>query len=145
MNDKNDNPRQRPYHTRVRGLLLDFLAQNAHSTVTAAEVLAYFQSQNQPVNRATVYRNLDRLVEERAVIKYVSDDGKKASYLYCGPHENCQEHLHLQCSACGRVIHLDCGLADQLTAHLRDSHGFDLKCGSSILYGLCEDCRKNKR
>jgi len=134
---------EKGYNTKIRRLMEEYL-QSAPGTVTAAEVLQHFESLGEPVSRTTVYRNLDRLVEERSVIKYVSDDGKKASYLYRTPHVNCEDHLHLQCTACGKVIHLDCHFMAELMEHIRAGHGFALRCDSSILYGLCEDCQKQQ-
>lgn len=135
---------EKGYNTKIRRILEDYLQSNAHSTVTAGEVLRHFEALGEPVSRTTVYRNLDRMVEERSVIKYVSDDGKKASYLYRESHINCEDHLHLQCSLCGKVIHLDCHFMAELMEHIRASHGFALKCDSSILYGLCADCKKQQ-
>jgi len=131
------------YNTRVRQLLLRFISADPGRAVTAKDVLAALERAGEPVSKSTVYRCLDRLAAERRVLKYVTDDGKRASYI-CAGDDRCAEHLHLQCSACGKVIHLDCDFMDDIIGHIADKHGFDLRCDSSILYGLCLDCAKKR-
>lgn len=132
---------QEGYNTRVRQHILRMLGADPGCAVTAGDVLKALADAGEPVSKTTVYRCLDRLAAERRVLKYVADDGKRASYI-CADEGRCAEHLHLQCSSCGKVIHLDCDFMDDIIGHISDKHGFDLRCDSSILYGRCADCVK---
>lgn len=137
--------RSKGYKTKLYKIILDYFSNNFEKALTAADVYAYVQSQNEEINRATVYRNLDRLVTEGKILKYVTDDGKKSSYISRDDKNNCVEHFHLQCSECGKVIHLECGYMDEIIKHISEEHGFDLRCNSSILYGKCRECSEKER
>ena len=50
------------------------------------------------------------------------------------------EHLHLKCTRCGRLFHLDCDFMDELRQHLLEEHGFLLQCSGDLLHGLCQEC-----
>ncbi|MBS7402542.1 MAG: Fur family transcriptional regulator [Oscillospiraceae bacterium] len=132
--------RSEGYSTKLYNSILDFLSKNRERAVTAANVYEHLQAAGDRANKTTVYRNMDRLVSEGKVLKYVTDDGRMASYIYKSHDDDCGEHLHLQCSGCGRVIHLDCGYMDEIIRHISSEHGFDLRCSSSILYGKCREC-----
>lgn len=129
------------YNTRLYNIIIDMFSRNSSRALTAADVYKYLGAEGETVNRTSVYRNLDKLVGEGVLMKYVTDDGRRASYVYKGDHGSCVEHFHLQCTQCGRVIHLDCGSVEDFIRHVSADHGFDLSCGSSILYGKCRDCR----
>ena len=95
------------------------------------------------VGLTTIYRNLDTLVEEGAVRKFVVDKNSAAVYEYLDdPHT---EEFHVKCRACGTLFHLRCSeierMAAALSGHLLEDHGVELDFQSSVIQGLCKDCR----
>ena len=40
------------------------------------------------------------------------------------------------------MIHLECGFMKDILAHLEEHHGFALECSSSVLYGMCRECKE---
>ena len=128
------------YTTPARTHILDVLQAASDRTVTAAELLAALRAQGTPVNKTTVYRNLDKLVAEGAVLRYTDESGERAGYQFVGGEGGCHGHLHLKCTGCGRVYHLDCGFMDEIHRHIHAHHGFSLKCESSVLFGVCKNC-----
>lgn len=132
------------YTTKLYSMILEFFTNNHEKALTAGDVFSYVHSQNEKINRATVYRNLDKLISEGKILKYVTDDGKMASYILRDETHKCGEHFHLQCSECGKVIHLDCGYVDDFIKHISEEHGFDLRCSSSIIFGKCRECSKKE-
>ena len=97
------------------------------------------------VNSSTIYRFLNKLSTSGEVMKYVARKGEMSSFQYIGGgvEHNCKEHLHLHCVKCGRIIHLDCGFMNEIKGHIMEHHGFELQCESSVLYGVCSECRKD--
>ena len=73
-------------------------------------------------------------------MKYVAENGTRAVYQYVGERRHCEDHLHLQCTKCGCIIHLDCRFMDEIAEHVLREHGFSIQCRNSIIYGLCEKC-----
>ena len=133
--------RSQGYHTKTRQLILTYLQDNRRHAVSAANILAYLADNDLPTSPTTVYRYLDKLVAENRIMKYVADKGEKAVYQYVDEGAHCQQHLHLKCIECGQIYHLDCSFMDDVRSHLMKSHGFELECVGSILYGLCANCR----
>lgn len=132
--------RSEGYNTRTRQLILDYLVANRSQAVSAANILAHLDAQGLSPSPTTVYRYLDKLAGEQRVMKYVADKGEKAVYQYVEQNRHCHDHLHLKCTVCGRIQHLECGFMEQLRTHLQTGHGFALQCEGSMLYGVCRQC-----
>ena len=48
----------------------------------------------------------------------------------------------VSCRVCGKSIHLGKKEAEQLLHSTLESTGFQIDKSETILYGICEDCRK---
>ena len=120
--------------------------QNGYKTKSRSYIMEFFtahkEENGKQVNLATIYRNLDKMTDEGILLKYKTAKDEHAVYQYTDGHPECHEHLHLQCVRCGRVIHLDCGFMKDIRAHLEEHHGFALECSSSVLYGMCRECKE---
>ncbi len=130
------------YKTKGRQLILSYLEETKERTVSVSEIQQFMEQQGNPVNVSTIYRNLDVLVAQGQVMKFVSDKGDKSTYRYIEPEHNCHKHLHIQCVKCGKVIHLECSFMDTIEEHILKDYGISLLCENSILYGICEECKK---
>lgn len=133
------------YSTTTRKKIHDYLEQNSDRTVTVADIDTFLKDLDSEVNLTTIYRYLDKLAKEGTVIKYVAEKGSLATYQYVEKGHHCEEHLHLKCVSCGCIIHLECSFMDEIAEHIRKDHGFELQCKNSIIYGLCRECRENKK
>ncbi len=129
------------YQTKNRQLLLDYLRGTAGGHVTAQELQEYFKARGHSMGAATVYRQLDRMVEEGLVNKYLVEGSSAAYYEYVN-HEHCGEEtcFHCKCERCGKLIHLHCHELEQLQGHIMHHHGFRLNPVHTVFYGICEDC-----
>ena len=131
------------YATANRKKILDFLKENHNRTLTVADIDAHLKACDSEVNITTIYRYLDKLEKEDTVIKYVAEKGSQATYQYVEQGHNCEDHLHLQCVKCGKVIHLECHFMHEILEHVEKEHGFMMQCKNSIVYGTCKDCANN--
>lgn len=132
------------YKTKARQYILDFLKSSQDGTVSAADITAHLKNMGAAVNQATVYRYLSRLSRENLVLKFTDSKTHKAVYRFVGEKSGCDGHIHIKCVSCGRLMHLECDFMEDIKKHLAEDHGFELKCEGSILYGICEECRKGK-
>ena len=137
-------PERQNYNTKARKYILDFLKTRQESTVSAADITDYLNNMGAAVNQATVYRYLNRLSRENKVLKFTDSKTKKSVYRFVGADRGCDEHIHIKCVSCGRLMHLECDFMEDIKRHLCEDHGFLLRCDGSILYGVCEECRKGK-
>ena len=128
------------YNTKARKIILEFLQKNCETTVSALDVINHLSESGIAVNQTTVYRYLNKLTDEKKVIKISGEDGQKSLFQLKHGEKFCDEHIHTQCINCGKLIHLECNFMEELKQHLLEDHGFKLKCKGSILYGLCNEC-----
>lgn len=129
------------YHTRQRDELESYLQQVGDRQLTMQE-LADGASSAHAIGRSTVYRLVGTMVEEGSLRRFRGKDDKSVLYQYVGKNSACNSHLHLKCSRCGRIIHLDCEEAEAFRDHLLQQHGFAVDVRLCTLYGLCEACRE---
>lgn len=131
------------YKTKNKELLLHYLKETAGRHVTVPEICAYFKSQGQPMGTATVYRQLERMVEEGSVNRYLLE-GSSAAYFEYVDQSRCGEQscYHCKCERCGRLIHLHCQELEELRQHIFAQHGFSLDPIRTVFYGVCDQCRE---
>ena len=132
MNDK--------YHTKRRAELLEYLRQMQGRHVTVNDIRAYFLAQNKSMGTATIYRQLDNLLQEGVVNKYTLDETSAACYEYVDSQHCHDVCFHCKCVSCGTLIHLHCHELEKVRGHLAQEHGFRLDFPRTVLYGLCSAC-----
>lgn len=133
------------YRTKNRDMMIAYMKENKDRTVYVSDIHQYMKSQGVNVNVTTIYRFLDKLQEESQVLKYAAEKGESAGFQYVGEGNSCEEHLHVKCSSCGKVAHLDCGFMEEIRRHLQSHHDFQLQCSGSSLFGLCDECQKQQK
>ncbi len=132
------------YNSKGKLLVLNYFINNPDIIVSADDIYQALKKECEKINLTTVYRNLDKLVADNIILVFSSDDRKKSGYKFAGEGFRCKEHLHLQCTQCGKIIHLDCHFMSDIEKHVSNKHSFDIKYTSSILYGVCNDCKNKK-
>ena len=68
-----------PYQTKQMKQILAYLQTIEGTHVTAADVCSYFKEQGINVGTTTVYRNLEKMVEQGLVAKYNVDGTSSAT------------------------------------------------------------------
>ncbi len=131
---------QKSYKTRQRTQILDCLIDNKSKHLTADEISVILKKQGNEVGKTTVYRSLEKLMEEGSVRKYICEEGKSACFQYVDDSENCHRHFHLKCIKCGKLIHLECDYLSDLEQHIFEHHKFTVDNTKTVLYGVCEEC-----
>ena len=131
------------YKTRQMTELLTFLKSVQGNHVTVSDICDHFQSEGIAVGTTTIYRNLEKMVKEGLVAKYVVEGTRSACFEYIGTLEGCERSVcyHCKCEKCGKLIHLHCEDVVKLEQHLMDSHGFRMDPCRTVFYGICEECR----
>lgn len=128
------------YKTRQKEKLLDYLVRNREKHTNVQEISAFLTAEGTPVGTATIYRQLDRLVECGVVRRYNFDGKTGACYQYIEDNSECQEHFHLKCTVCGKLIHLSCERLSGINRHIFERHGFQIDPSQTVFYGKCSEC-----
>ena len=130
------------YQTKQKQMILACLQENAEQAFTVDEITALINRGETRVGRTTVYRHVEKLMQDGFVRKFSASSGKGATFQYVPYPTDCARHIHLKCTSCGRFIHLDCRAMDAVNAHILEEHRFLVDNSKSLLFGLCEDCMK---
>lgn len=129
------------YQTKQRRAVLAFLQSVPGTHVTARDVCLALRDSG--IGMATVYRSLEYLVETGLIHKYVIDESSPACYEYDADTFAARpDTFHFKCTRCGRLIHLHCRELAGIQSHLLAEHGLTMDPMRTVLYGLCESCRK---
>ncbi|MCL2124752.1 MAG: transcriptional repressor [Oscillospiraceae bacterium] len=131
------------YNTRQRDAILEYITSIKDAHVTAAQIVEYFASENKPIGRTTIYRHLDKLVDDGKLRRYVTDGISGACYQHAADLETCHVHMHLKCEDCGELQHLDCEALDDIRDHFLAKHSFTVNAMKTVLYGKCANCSKD--
>lgn len=131
------------YQTKQRQQLIAYLETIPGIHFTIADIVAYFKEQNVNIGTTTIYRQVEKLVEEGYVKKYIFDANTPACFEYMDPSKECMEDIcfHCKCIQCGRLIHLHCDDLEHTEKHILDHHGFKIDARRSVFYGVCDQCQ----
>jgi len=111
-----------------------------HGHIDAEELLAAMKGRGLKISRATVYRNLDLLVAYGLARKQRLERNR---FLYEHVHSG-QQHDHLVCTGCGRVVEfISPGIA-ALQAEICRAHGFVATRHTLQIIGLCNQCAQQQ-
>ena len=132
------------YKTRQREELLEYLISVQGEHITVNDIRDYFAARNNAIGVATIYRQLEKMVNEGIVTKYVIDANTPACFEYVADDEDHDKDVcfHCKCEKCGKLIHLHCEELEEMQGHLKDEHEFRLNPMRTVLYGICSECEK---
>ena len=124
--------------TAQRLAVLQAVAQHPHAS--ADEITAAVREELGDVSVQGVYDALGVLVDV-GLLRHIQPAGSAARY----EDRVDDNHHHLICRVCGRVVDVDCatGATPCLTAS--DDQGFEIDEAEVAYWGRCPDCRERAR
>ena len=128
------------YMTSQRKALYELLEKHHDESLSSDEII---ELMGEKASRSAVYRNLAALKKQGLIKETMTGTSSKTVYRYVGSHE-CINHLHLECSKCGKTYHLDTPATNTLIKDVMQESNFQVDSSSTVLYGICETCRKRK-
>ena len=130
------------YKTKQREAILAFFQSMPGLHLTVSDLKSHLEAQGENVGTTTIYRHLEKMVNEGLVNKYTIDSTSPACFEYIDPgsHKDPESCFHCRCEKCGRLIHLHCDELKGIQGHLLESHGFKLNPMRTVFYGICEEC-----
>lgn len=132
------------YNTRQRKAILDFFATTNDEHITVSAISDHLRSKNISVGTTTIYRRLERLIDEGIVRKYFIDGIPSACFALVDRHENCECHIHFRCEKCGALSCIECDEMESFKAHLASEHGIKIDSVTTVLYGKCPKCTESE-
>ncbi len=133
------------YTTEQKKMLSDFLKKNAERAFSVDELMEGMRATYgaDVPGKSTVYRLMTKLVSEGVVKRFVKGHSRRFVYQIVGD-EHCRSHLHLKCIGCGKLLHLDEQVSDELLDKIRDNSDFSVNEEETVLFGECAACVRQK-
>jgi Fur family transcriptional regulator, stress-responsive regulator len=119
--------------TAQRLAVLRAVAAQPHSTADVIEATA--RADLGAVSRQAVYDALGALTE-RGLLRRIQPAGSPARY----EDRVGDNHHHLICRACGRMVDVDCAVGDTPCLTAADDHLYEIDEAEVVYWGRCPDC-----
>lgn len=118
-----------PQRLTVLGVVAD------HPHVTADRIAELVRARIGAISRQAVYNVLGVLVE-RGVLRRIQPLGSPSLY----ETRVGDNHHHLICRACGRVVDIDCAVGSAPCLQVADDRGYRIDEAEVIYWGRCPAC-----
>jgi Fur family ferric uptake transcriptional regulator len=119
--------------TAQRLAILRTVSSRSHST--ADEIAAVVRSELGSISRQAVYDALGALTD-KGLVRRIQPAGSSARY----EHRVGDNHHHLICRTCGRVVDVDCAVGEIPCLTAADDAGFDVDEAEVVYWGRCPEC-----
>lgn len=129
------------YETKQKTFILNILKDHKENHLTIEEIHDLLKEKEYSVSVATIYRYLEKLVESNIVRKYNTSNATKATFQYIDDECKKDNHIHLICLKCNKLIHLDCNEMSSFINHLEEHHKFKIIPNKIVYYGYCAECK----
>ena len=135
------------YDTKQRRILLDYLNAHPDRGFSVEELFdglrAEHATQEVP-GKSTIYRLIGKLVGEGLVKRFAEGNGRQFVYqlVACSA---CDAHLHLKCTACGSLYHMDHAISEQIMREVLSRSDFSLDEKETVLFGICKGCKLRQK
>ena len=104
--------------------------------VTADAVAAAVRAEIGAISLQSVYDALSLLVAER-LIRRIQPAGSPARF----ENRVRDNHHHLICRACGRMVDVDCAVGSAPCLSAIDDQGYEIDEAEVVYWGRCPDCQ----
>lgn len=131
------------YNTAQKQQLIDFLAMHSDRDFTVEQIVEGLSESPMSPGKSTVYRLIGKLLESGEIRRFESPVSSSFVYQYSEKRPDCENHFHLKCVICGRLIHMECEQLSAVKEHILQEHDFIIG-GEQVISGLCVACRRGK-
>ena len=114
---------------------MDCLQNRKDDFLSVSDILNELKLKKLDIGQTTIYRLLNDLEQNNLVRVEIRQNRK----FYQLISKKCEDHFHLKCSKCGKLIHLDCDDVFEFNSHMKKEHKFIID-NNSIIYGRCTKC-----
>ena len=127
--------RQHGLHVTAQRLaVLRAVSEQSHST--ADDIYIVVRGEMGAISRQTVYDTLATLTE-RGLFRRIQPAGSSARY----ETRVGDNHHHLVCRTCGRMVDVDCAVGEIPCLTAADASGYEIDEAEVTYWGQCPDCQ----
>ncbi len=122
--------------TKQRRAIMELLQTN-DSFLSAQHIFSTLQTQGHNIGLATVYRNLQAMVNANLIDVVRPENSDVQLFHYC---EKTSHHHHLVCQCCGKTTNIVGDTVEKWAQKIAQENNFTLLSHAIELYGLCNSC-----
>lgn len=129
------------YQTEQKKILINFLSAHSGESFTIDEIASKITNEYQSApGLSTIYRLMPKLIHEGLVKRFGQDGSRKFLYqIVAGEH--CAEHLHMKCTNCGKLLHMNDRVSNALLDEILFESSFSVDREKTVLFGKCNTCK----
>lgn len=116
-----------------------FRAVTSDPHITADAVAESVRKEIGAISLQSVYDCLSILVAE-GLVRRIQPAGSPARF----EDRVGDNHHHLICRACGRMVDVDCAVGDAPCLKASDNRGYEIEEAEVVYWGRCPDCARKK-
>lgn len=121
-------------NTVVSKTVMTFL-ESSSKPVSIKNIIGYLESINIQPNKSTIYRLMEKLLEDQVVTSNTVNNG--TVYFELTKHK----HNHFFCEVCKKLFCLDDDRQDQTSFYkLLPNNAFKIHSYELNIYGVCDQC-----
>ena len=120
-------------NTKQKNLIIETL-KNDKTHPTIRELYIKIKDKDSSIGQATVYRNVNKLLDSKDIIKMQTSDGVDH---YDG---NCNPHYHLKCKNCGKIIDIFDNSFEQNKLNIEKKYFVKIDNTIILFEGICDEC-----
>ncbi|MBS4462578.1 transcriptional repressor [Aerococcaceae bacterium zg-B36] len=124
--------------TEPRKAIITYMV-NSHSHPTAEEIYEDLLPDNPGMSFATIYNNLDILIEH-GYVHEMKFSGVTSRYDFLG-----HQHFHIMCEKCGKVTDFPARDLELLKEDAKTHTGYVVRAASVEMFGICPSCQKEDK
>jgi Fur family transcriptional regulator, ferric uptake regulator len=126
-------------NTEQRRIIFEKLIEFEHTgeTFSAENLWQELRKTNPRIGRATIFRLIEKLEEEKVLDRIDFADGTHC-FKICSHNGH---HHHLTCTQCRRIVEFDYCIPNEQILAIETQANFEIDGHSLTLFGRCENCR----
>ena len=124
------------YQTVQKKRLTEFMTKNYERAFSVEELAAEMEreySKGFAPGKSTIYRLIQKMTDE-------GEHSRKFTYQIAAG-EHCAYHLHMKCTDCGRLLHMDDDESLKIMKEIFKTNKFKIDERQTVLVGKCRDCK----
>lgn len=133
----------RTYHTRQQDAILQYMEQNRDGCITVGQIADYLKERGESVGLTTIYRHLNRFMQEGILRKTVVEGSAGVCYQYVGEVRQ-EDGFLLKCENCGEMVNMGCDHMTEFYEHVLEEHHFHVNPVRTVFYGTCRQCLETR-
>ena len=126
-------------NTKQKEEVIKFLENNKNKHLHVNDIQ---QGLENKVGLTTIYRILNNLNVEGLITKKPIENDQGFCYKYNNEKNCSDEHYHLICDKCDKVIHYENSKINKLCNSISNECDFKIRADKLTFYGICKNCKE---